>query len=190
VSSDERVAHSREQKRSAPEEHAAPSVSLPLRVQPSRASALGWSHEVFALTLLIGNASFRQEDGALLQRGDGPVVAVCAEYERPLTSLGPPTLAPYSLVRARLQGMPTLRLPGGWFRSPLRLEVTRRAARTSPRRDEALSRAGRFLDELNEAWQGRLGAVLEIAWPVYPPEHSGPLLDAVTGAPLPELALR
>ena len=122
-----------EQRRSAPDEHGAPPVSLPLRVQPSRASALGWSHEVFALTLLIGNASFRQEDGALLPRGDGPVVAVCAEYERPLTSLGPPTLAPYSLVRARLQGMPTLRLPGGWFRAPLRLEVTRRGARMAAR---------------------------------------------------------
>jgi len=190
VSADEMLALLHEQRRSAPDEHGAPPVSLPLRVQPSRASALGWSHEVFALTLLIGNASFRQEDGALLPRGDGPVVAVCAEYERPLTSLGPPTLAPYSLVRARLQGMPTLRLPGGWFRAPLRLEVTRRGARMAARRDEALARAARFLDELNEAWQRRLSAVLEVAWPVYPPEHAGPLLDAVAGSPLPELPLR
>jgi hypothetical protein len=190
VSADETLALPRDHKRSAPNEHGAPSVSLPLRVQPSRASALGWSHEVFALTLLIGNASFRQEDGALLPHGKGPVVAICAEYERPLTSLGPPTLAPYSLVRARLQGMPTLRLPGGWFRAPLRLEITRRSARTAAHRDEALARAGRFLDELNDAWQRGLGTVLEVAWPVYPPEHSGPLLDAVAGAPLPELTLR
>jgi len=190
VSADEMPAALRDQKRSAPEEHAAPSVSLPLRVQPSRASALGWSHEVFALTLLVGNASFRKEDGALLPRREGPVVAICAEYERPLTSLSPPTLATYSLSRARLQGMPTLRLPGGWFRPPLHLETTRRGARLSARRDEAVARAGRFLDELNEAWRGRLGAVLEVAWPVYLPEHAGPLLDAVAGAPLPELSVR
>jgi hypothetical protein len=118
------------------------------------------------------------------------VVAVCAEYERPLTSLSPPTLASYSLVRARLQGMPTLRLPGGWFRAPLRLETTHRAARAAERRDEALARAGRFLDELNEAWQRRLGAVVEVAWPVYGPEHGGPLLDGVAGSALPELPLR
>jgi hypothetical protein len=180
----------RDQKRSAPEDRGAPAVSLPLRIQPARASALGWSPELFALTVLIGNGSFRQEDGALLPRGPGPVVAICAEFERPLTSLGPPALATYSLARARLQGVPTLRLPGGWFRAPLRLETTHRAARAAARRDELVTRAGCFLDELNEAWHRRLGSVLEIAWPVYGPEHSGPLLDAVAGTALPELPLR
>jgi hypothetical protein len=179
-----------DQTRSAPDSRSTPAVSLPLRIKPARASALGWSPELFALTLLVGNVSFRQEDGALLPRGQEPVIAVCAEYERPLISLGPPALAPYSLVRARLQGMPTLRLPGGWFSSPVRLETTHRVARAAARRDEAIARAGRFLDELNEAWQRRIGAVLEIAWPVYGPEHAGPLLDAVAGTPLPELPLR
>jgi hypothetical protein len=190
VSADEMLALLRDQRRSGTDERGAASVSLPLRIKPARASALGWSPDLFALTLLIGNVSFRQQDGALLPRGRGPVVAICAEYERPLTSLGPPELAPYSLVRARLQGMPTLRLPGGWFRPPLRLEATHRVARAAARRDEAIARAGRFLDELNEAWQRCLGAVLEVAWPVYGPEHGGALLDAVAGTPLPELPLR
>jgi len=190
VSADEMPAPAREPHRTSAEERGAPSVSLPLRIQPARASALGWSPDLFALTLLVGNAAFRQEDGALVPRGPGPVVAVCAEYERPLVSLDPPALASYSLARARLSGMPTLRLPGGWFRGPLRLESTRRAARASERREEAVARAVRLLDELNQAWQRRLGAFLEIAWPVYGPEHAGPLLDAVGGTPLPELPLR
>ena len=54
----------------------------------------------------------------------------------------------------------------------------------------ALARAERFLDELDEAWQRRLGSVLEVAWPVYRPERAGPLLDAVVGRPLPEMELR
>jgi hypothetical protein len=117
-------------------------------------------------------------------------VAICAEYDRPLVALSPPGLAPYSLVRARLQGMPTLRLPGGWFRAPLRLETTNRRAKASPRREEALARAARFFTDLEEAWRKRLGAMLEVAWPVYATDHGGPLLDAVAGTPLPELSLR
>ena len=190
MSADELLAAERDPRRAAAGERGPPSVSLPLRLQPARASALGWSPDLYALTLLLGNASFRQEDGAVVPRGPGPVVAVCAEYDRPLVSLAPPTLAPYSLVRARLSGMPTLRLPGGWLRPPLRLENTHRLARIADRRDDAVLRATRFLEELNQAWHRRLGAILEIAWPVYGPEHAaGPLLDAVSGSPLPELTL-
>jgi hypothetical protein len=190
VSADEMLALLRDRRRSAPGERSTPSVSLPLRIHPARASALGWLPEPFALTLLVANGIFRQEDGALLAGQSGPVVAICAEYERPLTSLGPPALATYSLARARLQGMPTLRLAGGgWFRAPLRLETTHRAARAASHRDEAVARAARFLEELKAAWQRRLGAVLEVAWPVYAPEHPGPLLDAVAGTALPELQL-
>ena len=180
----------REQRRTGPEEHAVPALSLPLRIQPARACALGWSPELFALTVLIGNASLRREDSALLGGGRGPVIAICAEFDRPLTSLQPPALAPHSLARARLQGIPALRLPGGWLRAPLRLETTHRSARCAARREDALARAGRFLGELEEAWRRRLGAILEIAWPVYAHEHGGALLDAVAGAPLPELPLR
>ena len=190
MSADEMLALLRDRRRSAPGERSTPSLSLPLRIQPARASALGWLPEPFALTLLVANGTFRQEDGALLPGQGGPVVAICAEYERPLTSLGPPVLATYSLARARLQGMPTLRLAGGWFRGPLRLETTHRAARAASHRDEAVARAARFLEELKAAWQRRLGAVLEVAWPVYAPEHPGPLLDAVSGTALPELQLR
>jgi hypothetical protein len=191
VSADEMPALLHEQKRSTPDEHGAPPLSLPLRVQPSRASALGWSHEVFALTLLVGNASFRQEDGALLPRGDGPVVAVCAEYERPLTSLQPPRVAAFPLQAARQNGVPTLRLPeGGFLRSPLRLEATSRNARAPAGRASAMARAGKFMDDLEAAWPRRIGSVTEIAWPVYRPEHGGPPLDAVNGNPLPEIALR
>ena len=85
--------------------------------------------------------------------------------------------------------MPTLRLAGRWFRPPLRLEPTARNARVPARRSEALARAERFLDELDEAWQRRIGSVLEVAWPVYRPARMGPLLDAVVGRPLPELEL-
>lgn len=178
-----------DQRRAAPEERTAPAMSLPLRLQPARASALGWSPDLHVLTVLIGNASLRTHDGALLPR-TGPVVAVCAEYDRPIASLDPPALSPHSLVRARLQGVPALRLPGGFWRAPLRLVATHRLARASPRREEAVARAARFLAELEEAWRRPLGALLEVAWPVYGPEHGGPLLDAVAGAPLPELALR
>jgi hypothetical protein len=189
MSADEMLALLRDRRRSAPGERSTPSVSLPLRIQPARASALGWLPEPFALTLLVANGTFRQEDGALLPGRGGPVVAICAEYERPLTSLGPPVLATYSLARARLQGMPTLRLAGGWFSGPLRLETTHRAARAASHRDEAVARAARFFEELKAAWHRRLGAVLEVAWPVYAPEHPGPLLDAVAGTTLPELQL-
>lgn len=168
----------------------APPLSLPLRIQPARASSLGWSSDLFALTLLVGNASVRQ-DGCIVPRGRGAIVAVCAEYERPLISLDPPSLAPHSLSRARLQGMPTFRLPGGWLRAPIRLEHTLRHALPAVRRDEALPRARRFLDELEAAWDRKIGKAVEIAWPVYAPEHAtGALLDAVCGLPLPELSLR
>ena len=190
MSADEMLALLRDQRRSGPEERTSPVMSLPLRIQPARASALGWSPDLFFLTVLVGNAAMRTEDGALVARGHGPVVALCAEYDRPLMSLGPPALAPYSLARARLQGIPALRLAGGWLRPPLRVEATHRTARAAARREDALARAGRFLVELEEAWRRRLGAVLEIAWPVYGPEHGGALLDGVAGSPLPELSLR
>ena len=166
-----------------------PALSLPLRIQPARASALGWSPDLYVLTLVIANATLRPADGALVPRA-GPAIAFCAEYDRPVTSLDPPALSPWSLTRARLQGMPTVRLPGGWLRAPLRLEPTHRRARTPARREEAVARAGRFLAELEEAWRRPFGSALEVAWPVYGPEQGGLLLDAVAGTPLPELSLR
>jgi len=190
MSTDDVAALQRDARRAAGEERALPALSLPLRIQPARATALGWAPDLFTLTLLLGNASIRAQDCALLSPNGGPVVAVCAEYERPLTALDPPALAPYSLVRARLQGIPTLRLPGGWFRSPLRLEATHRRAKGAPRREETLARASRFFTDLEEAWRRRLGTVVEVAWPVYATDHGGPLLDAVAGTPLPELSLR
>ena len=84
-----------------------------------------------------------------------------------------------------------LRLPSdGFFRKALRLEPTTRGSRAPRGRPAALARAGKFLDELDDAWQRRIGSVLQIAWPVYRPLHTGPLLDAVVGRPLPEMALR
>ncbi len=161
-----------------------PPLSLPLRVQPSKASSLGWSADLFSLTVLISNVALRREDGALLHKG-GPVVAVCAEYDRPLESLDPPSL------HQRKEGIPMLRLPSdGFFRKALRLEPTTRGSRAPRGRPAALARAGKFLDELDDAWQRRIGSVLQIAWPVYRPLHTGPLLDAVVGRPLPEMALR
>jgi hypothetical protein len=169
---------------------AAPALSLPLRVQPAKACSLGWSPELFALTLFISNVALRQEDGALVHRGRGPVVAVCAEYDRALISLEPPIVARHALSNSRSEGVPTLRVPGGFLRAPLRLESTSRLARAPAAREEAVKRAEQFLDQLDEAWQRRIGSVLEVAWPVYRPERSGPLLDAVAGATLPDLALR
>ncbi len=159
-----------------------PPVSLPLRVQAAKASALGWSSDLFSLTVLVSNVALRKGDGALLHKG-GPVVAVCAEYGRPLSSLDPPSL------HEQRDGIPTLRLPAGWLRQPLRLEPTTRGSRAPRGRPAALARAGRFLHELDEAWQRRIESVMEVAWPVYRPARSGPLLDAVVGRPLPEMAL-
>ena len=167
-----------------------PAVSLPLRVQAAKACALGWSSDLFSLTLLISNVSLREEDGALLGKDRAPVVAVCAEYDRPVTSLDPPGVAGYRLEEARTQGVPMLRIAAGWLRPPLRLEPTARNARVPAGRSEALGRAERFLDDLDEAWQRRIGSVLEVAWPVYRPARAGPLLDAVAGRPLPEMELR
>src|SRR5262249_8669101 len=131
----------------AQQQQAAPKLSLPLRIQPAKASALGWSTELFALTLLIGNAA--EHEGEL--RGHGRVVGVCAEYGRPLVALEPPSVAQITLDRARTDGVPTLRLPGGLFRKPaLRLEETPHAARTPASRAFALARATRFLDDLSE----------------------------------------
>jgi hypothetical protein len=160
-----------------------PPLSLPLRIQPAKASSLGWSSDLFSLTVLISNVSLRSEDGALLPKA-GPVVAVCAEYGMPLDSLDPPTL------HSRAEGIPLLRLPGGFLRRPLRVEATSRDARAPRGRPAALARAGKFLGELDQAWQQRLGPVMEVAWPVYRPERAGPLLDAVVGRPLPEMQLR
>ena len=169
-----------------PQAAALPRLSLPLRIQPAKASALGWSTELFALTLVVGNAV---EHGGEL-RGHGPVVAVCAEYGRPLVALDPPAPAQITLDRARTDGVPTLRLPGGWFRKPsLRLEETPHAARAPSSRAFALARATRFLDDLSEAWRRPMTA-LEVAWPVYRAERNGAPLDAVSGTPLPELELR
>ena len=167
-----------------------PALSLPLRIQPAKASSLGWSSELFSLTVLISNVTMRKHDRALLPTDGRPVVAVCAEYDRPLTSLDPPGIADYALQRARDQGVPMLRLKsGGFFTSPLCLEETSQRARAPQGRPAAMARAGKFLAELNEAWERRVGPLLEVAWPVYRPAGKGPLLDAVVGRPLPEIEL-
>jgi hypothetical protein len=171
------------------DEQKSPKLSLPLRVQPAKACSLGWSSELFSLTVLLSNVSLREEDGALLPRG-GPIVGICAEYERPLTSLQPPRVASWPLDASRQNGVPTLRLPEGFLRSPLRLEPTSRNARAPAGRKGAMTRAGKFMDALDAAWPSRIGSVTEVAWPVYRPERDGPPLDAVNGAPLPEIPLR
>lgn len=170
------------------QDEAPPPISLPLRIQPSKASALGWAPELFSLTVLIGNAAVR-DDGALLPRSGGPSVGVCAEYDRPLTSLDPPGVAGWALQGARARGVPTLRLHAGWLRTPIRVEPTSRLMRASSGRKEARARAGQFLEELETAWKRRIGPPLEVAWPVYRSGHGGPLLDAVVGRPLPEMNL-
>ena len=76
------------------------------------------------------------------------------------------------------------------MREPLRLETTSAAARAPAGRVDALARAERFLDDLDVAWKQRIGAVLEVSWPVYPKGREGPLLDAVKGTLLPPLQLR
>jgi hypothetical protein len=171
------------------DEQKSPKISLPLRVQPAKACSLGWSSELFTLTVLLSNVTMREEDGALLARG-GPIVGICAEYERPLTSLQPPRVASWPLGASRENGVPTLRLPEGFLRSPLRLEPTSRNARAPAGRANAMSRAGKFMDALDAAWPSRIGSVTEVAWPVYRSERDGPPLDAVNGAPLPEIPLR
>src|SRR5206468_2765413 len=111
-----------------------PPLSLPLRVQPAKASSLGWSSDLYSLTVLISNVLLRQQDGALLPKG-GPVVAVCAEYDRPLESLDPPSL------HQRREGIPMLRLPSdGFFKRALRLEPTTRGTRAPRGRPAALAR--------------------------------------------------
>jgi hypothetical protein len=172
------------------DEQKSPKISLPLRVQPAKACSLGWSSELFTLTVLLSNVTMREEDGALLPRG-GPIVGICAEYERPLTSLAPPKVASWALDASKQNGVPTLRLPAdGFLRSPIRLEPTSRNARAPAGRANAMSRAGKFMDALDAAWPSRIGSVTEVAWPVYRPEKDGPPLDAVNGAPLPEIPLR
>ena len=157
-----------------------PPLSLPLRVQPAKASSLGWSSELFSLTVLISNVATRKDE--LVATG-GPVVALCAEYDKPLSSLDPPALHP-----AR-EGIPMLRLPAGFFRRPLRVEPTLRGTRAPKGRPLAIARASKFLGELDDAWQRRIGSVLEVAWPVYRAVNGGPLLDGVGSRPLPEMAL-
>lgn len=170
-----------------------PELSLPVRIQPAKATALGWSTELFALTLLIGNA-FEQNGELRSPRHRSPVVAVCAEYGQPLAALEPPALAGITLDRARTDGVPTLRLPGGFFKPALRLETTAHGARTAASRAFALARATRFLDDLSVAWKRRMTPALEVAWPVYRADRlngaSGPPLDAVSGLPMPEIELR
>jgi hypothetical protein len=175
--------------RARSDEQKSPTISLPLRVQPAKACSLGWSSDLFSLTVLLSNVSLREEDGALLSRG-GPIVGICAEYQRPLTSLSPPRVASWPLEETRQNGVPTLRLPEGFLRSPLRLEPTSRNARAPAGRASAMSRAGKFMDALDVAWPSRIGSVTEVAWPVYRPQRDGPPLDAVNGAPLPEIPLR
>ena len=102
----------------------------------------------------------------------------------------PPRVASWPLDASRQNGVPTLRLPEGFLRSPLRLEPTSRNARAPAGRANAMSRAGRFMDALDAAWPSRIGSVTEVAWPVYRSESDGPPLDAVNGAPLPEIPLR
>jgi len=166
-----------------------PALSLPLRIQPAKACSLGWSSDLFSLTVLISNVTLREQDGALLPADGRPVVAICAEYDRPLTSLDPPSVADYRLGNARVEGVPLLRLAGGWLRSRPRLEPTTRLARAAAGRPEAVARAERFLEELGKAWKQRIGSALQVAWPVYRSERAGPLLDAVVGRPLPEMQL-
>jgi hypothetical protein len=167
-----------------------PPLSLPLRINAAKASTLGWSADLYALTILVSNVSVRQEDGALVPRGNEPIVAVCAEYDRPLVSIYPPELASYTLGGARTEGVPILRLPTGFFHKPPRLETTSASARAPAGRVDALARAERFLDELDVAWKQRIGSVLEVSWPVYPKGREGALLDAVKGTLLPPLQLR
>src|SRR5262249_7553242 len=93
------------------------------------------------------------------------------------------------LSSARSRGVPMLKLPGGFLRRPLRLEATSPHSRAPACRREAVARAEKFLRELDQAWDQRVGPGLEVAWPAFPPARSGPLLDGVGGTPLPEIEI-
>ena len=74
MSADEMLALLRDRRRSAPGERSTPSLSLPLRIHPARASALGWLPEPFALTLRLpalwtGVAAFLLVAGLELSAG-------------------------------------------------------------------------------------------------------------------------
>jgi hypothetical protein len=169
------------------DQRTAPLHSLAVKVQPAKACALGWSGELFSLTVLLSNVGMRDES-TLVSRG-GPIVGVCAEYERPLVSLSPPKVASFPLEHARKIGVPTLKLPEGFLRTPIRVEPTRKEARSPRGREEKLARASKFIEALGEAWPRSIGSVFEVAWPVYRPAHGGPPLDAVHGSPLPDIQL-
>ena len=53
-----------------------------------------------------------------------------------------------------------------------------------------MARAERFFGELDQAWEQRVGPALQVAWPVFRPERACPLLDGVSGTPLPQMELR
>ena len=138
-----------------------PALSLPISLQPSEAQAYGCQPVPVALSVLVTNARVRDGDLMLERTGRGPVVALCAEYGRLLTSLSPPALGPST----HGGGVPALKLHG-FFGPNVGLQRLPEGATSWPARQGAVARAERYLKELDVAWNGSLRSVVEVAWPI------------------------
>ncbi len=163
-----------------------PALSLPSALSPSDAQAYGCSSDPLALSVLVTNARIREGDLKLERIGKGPVVAVCAEYGRTLTSLCPPLLSPATLEESRGGGVPALRLHG-FFGANVELERLPQGACATREREGAVARAETWLRELDQAWGGAVRSVVEVAWPAYRMGKGQGLLDATGQSMLPPL---
>ena len=100
----------------------------------------------------------------MMPRGPGPVVAVCAEYDRPW-SRSPAHPRPVLAGARACPACPRCGFPEAEFWPPLRLRedappgADRRPARRAQVAPHPVPRG------LDQAWHRRLGAILEIAWP-------------------------
>ena len=168
----------------APADDVLPSLCLPVSLQPTEAQAYGCAPQPVALSVLVTNARVRDGDFMLERVGRGPVVALCAEYGRLLTSLSPPALGPST----QGGGVPSLKLHG-FFGPNIGLERLPQGATASPAREGAVARAERYLRDLDVAWNGALRSVVEVAWPAYPAGAGGGFLDATGQSMLPPLPL-
>ncbi len=162
---------------------ALPVFSLAVGVPEARAAFMGYDRPLRVLTVLITNTVVDSRRMRLTP-GEGPALAVCAEFGRLLRKLSPPELADWSLEESRERGIPRLKLP--W--RGLHLQERPGAAGGTHGRHRAVAEARAFLDRIDDAWNGGIATTVEIGWPVYPAAAANAgLLDAVAGTHLPPL---
>lgn len=153
------------------------------------AARLGYDPELKLLPVLVANGRIDRSRSRLEKYRRRAMIALSADHLRFFTSLDPPAMVAYDFEEARRRGVPevsTTRL--GFVEKSIPVARAEGGAAWIDDASGALHKAKACLEELDRAWGGGIDAITTIGWPIYLPKNGeGTVLDAVAGAPLPQL---